>query len=172
MHATTRLVSAPIKNLADVEFSRNLEHGERFSARIAPISSEIGASKLAYNVTEVAPGKRAFPFHNHHTNEEMFFILEGSGVLRLGENEHPVRVHDFIACPPGGTESAHQLINTGDVPLRYLALSTTLDTDVFQYPDSGKFGVVAGRKPGTPPLDAPFAGFYIEDTKQGYWQGE
>ena len=162
----------PILNIDDITFSRDLNHGDTFGARIARVSTEIGAQKLAYNITEVQPGRRAFPMHNHHVNEEMFFILDGSGVLRWGQEELPVRKGDFIACPPGGTEVAHQLVNTGAEPLRYLALSTAEGTDVFQYPDSGKFGVVANREPGTTPLEAPFAGFYIEDTRVGYWDGE
>jgi uncharacterized cupin superfamily protein len=32
----------------------------------------------------VAPGKRAFPFHNHLGNDEMFVILEGEGTFRFG----------------------------------------------------------------------------------------
>jgi uncharacterized cupin superfamily protein len=161
-----------ILNLDDAVFERALNHGDRFEARVAPMSTKVGAKKLAYNITEVAPGKRAFPFHNHHTNEELFLILEGSGTLRLGSETHAVKKGDVIACPPGGPETAHQLINTGEGPLRYFALSTTLDTDVFQYPDSGKFGVVSGRVPGSRPLDAPFAGFYMEDTRIDYWEGE
>ena len=158
--------------MSNVEFTRQLASGERFEAKLAPVSTLVGAKKLAYNITAVAPGKRAFPFHNHHTNEELFFILEGAGTLRFGDQEYAVRKGDFIACPPGGPELAHQLINTGDIELRYLAVSTALDTDVFQYPDSGKFGVVAGRQPGSRPMDAPFAGFYVEDTRVDYWQGE
>ena len=78
----------------------------------------------------------------------------------------------MIACPPGGPEVAHQLITTGDGELRYLALGTAIDTDVFQYPDSGKFGVVARREPGMSPTQAPFGGFFIEDTRVDYWEGE
>jgi uncharacterized cupin superfamily protein len=165
-------VSRPKLNLDEVEFVRDMRHGERFDAKVAPISTHLGAKRLAYNVTSVAPGKRAFPFHNHHTNEELFLILEGEGTLRFGAEEHPVRKGDVIACPPGGPEVAHQLVNTGTAELRYFALSTTLDTDVFQYPDSKKFGVVSGRKPGTRPQEAPFAGFYEEDARLSYWHGE
>ena len=46
---------------------------------------------------------------------------------------------------------AHQLINTGGGELTYVAVSTMIDTDIFQYPDSGKFGAVGGRQPGRPP---------------------
>lgn len=162
----------PIQNLSDVEFKRSLEHGEKFSTRMAPVGTSIGAEKLAYNVTEVPAGKRAFPFHNHHANEEMFLILKGTGTLRFGSEEHPVKQHDIIACPPGGPERAHQLINTGIEPLRYLAVSTTLGTDVFQYPDSGKFGVAAGRTPGMPLADTPFKGFFKEDSDVDYWHDE
>jgi uncharacterized cupin superfamily protein len=166
-------MSAPIVNLDELEFVRDVRHGERFAARLAPIGAKIGARKLGYNVTVVAPGKRAFPFHNHHANEEMFFVLEGSGTLRFGAQELPVRKGDFICCPCGGPEVAHQLINTGADELKYLAVSTMIDTDIFQYPDSGKFGAVGGRQPGRPPAEATFSGmFVLESTKVDYWHGE
>ncbi len=165
-------MAGPVFNIDDAEYVHELRHGDRFDARVAPISNQIGAKKLSYNLTEVAPGRRAFPFHNHHTNEEFFFVITGNGVLRFGDQDLPVRSGDMIACPPGGPEVAHQLINTGDLELRYLALSTTIDTDVFQYPDSGKFGVVAGRKPGMRPQDSPFGGFFSEAGRLDYWEGE
>jgi uncharacterized cupin superfamily protein len=97
---------------------------EHFDARSARIGPRIGARLLGYNVTAVPPGKAAFPFHAHRVNEEMFFILDGAGELRLGAQVHPVRRGDVIACPPGGPEAAHQLRNTGSTELRYLAVST------------------------------------------------
>lgn len=162
----------PVFNIRDAVFVHELTHGERFEARLAPISNQLGAKMLSYNLTEVAPGKRAFPFHSHHANEEFFFITEGEGTLRFGNDEYPVETGDIIACPPGGPEVAHQLINTGSTPLRYLALSTTIGTDVNQYPDSGKFGVVAGYKPGMRMRDVAFGGFFSEDGRIDYWEGE
>jgi uncharacterized cupin superfamily protein len=166
-------MSRPVINVDELEFTRELRHGDRFEARIAPVGPLLGARKLGYNVTAVAPGKRAFPFHNHHANEELFFILEGEGVLRFGTAEHPVRKGDIIGCPPGGPEAAHQLVNTGTTELRYLAVSTTIDTDVFQYPDSGKFGVVGGRGPGRPLNEATFPARCVpESAAVDYWHGE
>jgi uncharacterized cupin superfamily protein len=166
-------MTVPIINLDQLEFARDIRHGERFDARLAPVGSKIGARKLGYNVTAVAPGRRAFPFHNHHANEEMFFVLEGSGTLRFGAQELSVRKGDFICCPPGGPDVAHQLINTGTDELRYLAVSTMIDTDIFQYPDSGKFGAVGGRQPGRPPSEATFSGkFVLESGAVDYWHGE
>ena len=68
----------------------------------------------------------------------MFLILEGEGELRFGDRRYPNRKHDEIACPPGGPEVAHQIINTGTTTMRYLALSTLVDVDACEYPDSQK----------------------------------
>lgn len=75
----------------------------------------------------------------------MFFILEGEGELRFGDQRYPIGKHDVIACPPGGPEVAHQIINTGTATMRYLALSTLVDVEVCEYPDSQKMLVVTGR---------------------------
>jgi uncharacterized cupin superfamily protein len=79
----------------------------------------------------------------------MFLILEGEGELRFGSERFPIRKHDVIACPPGGPEVAHQIINTGTTPMRYLALSSLVDVETCEYPDSGKISVVAGPRGAT-----------------------
>ena len=52
----------------------------------------------------------------------MFFILEGEGELRFGAARYPLRPGDVLACPTGGAEVAHQIINTGTATMRYLAV--------------------------------------------------
>jgi uncharacterized cupin superfamily protein len=143
-------MNRPILNIAEVElkarppaFAATGAAADRFDARAGAIASRLGAQKLGYNVTAVRPGKRAFPLHNHRVNEEMFFILEGTGEIRIGDAVHPIRPGDVIACPPGGTETAHQIVNSGSSELKYLAVSTRLSPDIAEYPDSGKFGVLA-----------------------------
>ena len=164
-------MSAPIVNIDELDAARELRHGDRFDAALAPVGARIGARKLGYNVTTVAPGKRAFPFHNHHVNEELFFVLDGEGTLRYGAEELPVRKGDFVCCAAGGP--AHQFVNTGTAALRYLAVSTMIEVDVWQYPDSGKFGVIAGRTPGAPPTEATFPSRFVSDGADvDYWHGE
>ena len=77
-------------------------------------------------------------FHNHHINEEMFLILEGEGTLRYGTKTYKIKKNDIIACPAGGKEEAHQILNTSDHDLQYLCLSTNLPCDICEYPDSNK----------------------------------
>lgn len=140
----------PIMNLDDVAFDDIEENGLYTSSR-ASIGIHIGAKNLGYNLTVLPPGKSQCPFHAHHGEEEMFFILEGEGELRFGESRYPIRKHDVIACPPGGAEVAHQIINTGAVTMRYLSLSTLVDIEACEFPDSQKVLVVTG-KPGEPGL--------------------
>ena len=136
----------PLINLDELTMDGEFGEGE-FSQRYGLIASEIGAKKLGYNLTVVPPGKKAVPFHNHRNNEEMFFIVDGTGTLRFGGKEYPLRKHDVIACPPGGPEVAHQIVNTGDGDLAYLALSTMDPVEIAEFPDTGKVVSFVGQGP-------------------------
>lgn len=169
----------PIVNIAEVElrprpaaFAAKGPAAERFDARMGMIAPLLGAEKLGYNVTAVPPGKRAFPFHNHQVNEEMFFILGGTGEVRIGAETYPVRQGDVIACPPGGAETAHQIVNTGGVELKYLAVSTKLSPEIAEYPDSGKFGVLAELPAGADGQRRTFRFIGREAISVDYWDGE
>lgn len=109
-----------------------------FQEQYAIISDRIGAKKLSYSFAIIPPGKKMCPFHNHRINEELFIIIEGTGVLRFGDEKFPVKQFDVIACPPGDRSVAHQIINTGDVDLKYFCLSTNEPYDICEYPDSDK----------------------------------
>ena len=169
----------PIINLDEVNlksrpasFAAPGEAAQRFDASMSMFSASLGAKKLGYNITAVPPGKRAFPFHNHRVNEEMFFILEGDGEVRIGKEVFPVRQHDFIACPTGGAETAHQIINTGDVDLKYLAVSTKQSPEIAEYPDSNKFGVLAELPPDADGKPQRFAFVGRAKDSKDYWDGE
>ncbi len=170
---------APILNLNDVEllprpapFAAKGRAAALFDARTGQIAPRLGAQKLGYNVTAVPPGKAAFPFHCHRVNEEMFFILAGAGEIRIGTDTHSIREGDFIACPPGGADKAHQIRNTGSVELRYLAVSTKFSPEIAEYPDSGKFGVIGEFTPGPDGKPAVFRFVGKESLSVDYWDGE
>ncbi len=145
---------------------------DRYEARSAFASRQMGARKLGFNVTAVPPGKRAFPLHNHQSVEEMFLILEGEGQLRLGKDVYAVRAGDLVSCPPGGRETAHQFVNTGTAELKFLAVSTREQIDLCDYPDTGKFALMAEMAPenGQPRM-LSFVG-HEGQGEVGYWDGE
>jgi uncharacterized cupin superfamily protein len=169
----------PLVNLDELEVREvapeRAPHGpdaKRYDIRWAEIASRIGARKLGYNLTVVAPGKRNCPFHSHRAEEEMFFILEGTGELRYGNARYPLRSGDIIACPTGGPDTAHQIINTGDTEMRYLSVSTMAPIEVCEYPDSGKFGVYEDQPWDDSGGRAPFRHLARREDARDYWEGE
>jgi uncharacterized cupin superfamily protein len=136
-----------IINLDELEFHAH-SHGESFEARGVNVSEDIGAIKLGYGVTCVPAGKRAWPYHSHHANEEMFFVLSGTGAYRVGDKIYPIRAGDFIAAPAGGRGTAHQILNDSDSELRYIAVSTCIRPEIVEYPDSDKFAATGGAPSG------------------------
>jgi len=159
-------MNRPIANLDEVTFSDFEENGY-YTSRRAEFSDSIGARKLGYNLTVLPPGKAQCPFHSHRGEEEMFLVLEGIGELRFGDQRYAIRKHDVIACPTGGPEVAHQIINTGTSDLRYLALSNRVDLEICEYPDSNKVLAYACQ-PGSPTLRK----LYRTETDVNYYDRE
>lgn len=147
-------MSKPFVNLDELEFT-DIEDNGYYTSRRAQFSAGIGARKLGYNLTVLPPGKAQCPFHSHRSEEEMFLILEGEGELRFGQQRYQIRERDVIACPTGGPEVAHQIINTGSTDMRYLALSNLADIEACEYPDSNKV-LICANEPGTPGLRKMF----------------
>jgi mannose-6-phosphate isomerase-like protein (cupin superfamily) len=55
--------------------------------------------------------------HYHRESEEIYLFTNGSGRLRLGDDESEVAAGDTVVIPPG---TPHKLWNTGDESLRLL----------------------------------------------------
>jgi uncharacterized cupin superfamily protein len=173
-------MSGPVLNIDDVEFRAwghnanwpaGMNASQDYQAKLGDIGRRLGAQKLGYNLTVVPPRKRAFPLHNHRANEEMFFIVEGRGELRRGKETYPLRAGDVVCCPPGGPETAHQIINTSDADLKYLAVSTRISPEIADYPESGKFGVM-GEFIGTDGKPQMFRYIGRIGNSIDYWDGE
>ena len=146
-------------------------HEEKFSYRRKSLSSATGGEKLGCSLYEVPPGRRAWPYHYHLSNEEAIYVLHGSGTLRIGEREVAVSRGDYVALPVGES-GAHQIINTSDEPLRYLCFSTMVEPDMMVYPDSDKIGLFAGSAPGGPKEKRTLSKFLRSDAEVGYYKGE
>jgi uncharacterized cupin superfamily protein len=164
-------VSKPVVNIADVPL-REGGNGKQISARLGRIGSLIGANKLGCQLHIVPVGKKAFPRHAHHVNEEMFFVLSGQGTYRLGEDAYPIREGDVIGAPAGDASTAHQIVNTGAAELRYLGFSTRLDPEVVEYPDSNKFAVASMAPPDKGLLAAKLLFIGRREGSLDYFDGE
>jgi uncharacterized cupin superfamily protein len=159
-----------ILNIRKVRMHRWV-HGERCEFQVGWTGLALGSKKLGFNVTVIPPGKRGWPYHLHHVNEELFFVLEGRGSIRIGKAWHKIRKGDFISLPPG-PGSAHQIVNDSKAPLRYLAVSTMEAPEVAEYPDSGKLGIFAGTPPGRRATKGAIRHFTRVGDRVDYWEGE
>lgn len=156
-------------NIEDVPEAGHAPGGD-FQASWRSLTNALAMEKLGARLNTVPPGKTAWPFHRHFANEELVIVVSGAGALRLGAETKPVRAGDCMAFPAGGL--AHQLRNTGDEPLVYWSVSTQITPDVCEYPDSAKFGVIAG---GAAPGKAgarQLAAWVPLDAKVDYWADE
>lgn len=136
--------TSPVVRLAELPLD-TWSQGARYGGADTSFGKTMGLSALGISYNEVPPGKSGCPFHNHHREEEAFVILEGTGTYRFGDQRLAFAAGDVLGAPNGGPETAHQIINTGSVPLKYLAIANNAATEVCEYPDSGKFQVTSHR---------------------------
>jgi mannose-6-phosphate isomerase-like protein (cupin superfamily) len=56
----------------------------------------------------------------HQREEEIYFVLQGTGILQFGDGTHPLRPNDFTYLSPG---VKHGLANDSSQPLRVLVMA-------------------------------------------------
>ena len=158
----------PIARLTDLPLEP-FEKGPHYESLDADISSRLALTQIGAALCIVPPGKSGCPFHVHHAEDEMFIILEGEGVYRFGTESYSVQTGDVLGAPRGGAEYAHKLTNTGSTPLKYVSISSKSDTEICEYPDSGKF-LATTRIDGTRERRFRYVG--RQESEIDYWEGE
>ena len=158
-----------IINVNDLDWQSG-GNGDKFVFQRKWFTPSTGAQKLGCSLYRVPPGKTAFPYHKHFTNEEAIYVLAGKGTMRLDDEEFQVGPGDYIALPPEGPN--HQLINNGSDDLEYLCLSTMIHPDITLFPDSDKVIAFAGSGPGGDKSVRTFFGIYKAGSEVDYYDGE
>jgi quercetin dioxygenase-like cupin family protein len=97
------------------ELSVEVESGEDRGVTWRTLTSadRTPTRELTTGVCEIEPGCE-LPLHRHPPLE-LYYFLDGTGVVTLGSADHPVRRGSTISIP-GGTP--HRIHNTGATPLR------------------------------------------------------
>lgn len=159
-----------IINVDEAEGDERLT-GTRFGWKYRALADLAGARALGASWYEIPPGRAPYPYHYHCVNEEAMYVLEGEGQVRIGGDTVAIRPGDWVSFPVGPA-TAHQVINSGTTPLRFLALSTKLNADVVGYPDSKKIGAMAAA-PGAKYGDPRWVRIIVrEGTGVDYFDGE
>jgi uncharacterized cupin superfamily protein len=150
---------------------RTQSPGGNFEAFIKDLTDSSGLEQLGLRLYKINPGKTAWPFHAHTANEEVIFIQDGEGTLRIGEERKQVSAGDVL-CFPTDPNCPHQLINDSDEILRYLSVSTMIEPEAIVYPDSNKIGVLAGEPPGGDSEERTIDSYLDANASYDYWDGE
>lgn len=103
--------------IADV----NTMEGRAFPARrrtrnLVGGASPIQAENFSMGVVTLEPNGGQVPWHNQE-QEEIYFILEGTGEFCLGEERQTISSGQAVFIPP---QVFHQLTNTGETPMKML----------------------------------------------------
>ena len=123
-----------IAALADV--ARSDEDDGRVHRRRSDLGRAAGSVLSGLKHVEVPPGKRSSTRHCHALEDEIFVVLEGDGVVLLGDEETPVRPGSVV-YRPRATGVAHTFA-AGDGGLTLLMYGTREPGDLCWYPDSQK----------------------------------
>src|SRR5947207_1921666 len=71
-------------------------------ATFRALGAAAGASAVGVSLIDVEPGCRAGPVHQHGSEEEIFYVVAGSGLAWLDGAVHEIDVGDTIVCLAGG----------------------------------------------------------------------
>jgi mannose-6-phosphate isomerase-like protein (cupin superfamily) len=88
--------------------------GSEIRELLAHRNSVIEKQSLAE--ARLPPGASTTP-HYHRLTEEIYYVLEGQGRMRIESEDREIRPGDAIAIPPG---AVHQITNIGSGVLKFL----------------------------------------------------
>ena len=90
------------------------------------LTDRLGVSGFRVNQLELPAGAEG-PEHDHAGNgqEEVYAVIGGSGVLRLGDEEIALRPGHFVYCPPG----TRRQVAAGDDGLTWIGIGSALPAE-------------------------------------------
>ncbi len=71
---------------------------------------------------------------HHHEPPQIYVIIDGEGLMTVGDEQQTVRTGDLVYIPPN---VPHGIKNTGDTVLQYISAATPA-LDIQQYYDKGQ----------------------------------
>ncbi|WP_321373225.1 cupin domain-containing protein [uncultured Draconibacterium sp.] len=130
-----------LKNISEIEGQLIDRDGNQFTVKTIIPDEE--TAKCRANVVELEPGNYAYGYHYHEANEEVFYIISGTGVVRTKDGNREVKAGDVIGFPTG-ENGAHVVSNESEnEKLVYLDFGTTTLPEIAHLPDFNKIMVIS-----------------------------
>lgn len=128
---------ANVANLDEVQAETEVRPGYDITER--NLAKAVGSVRSGLRHDVFAPGTRSCPPRWHTGEEELFLVLDGDGVVELGDERYDVRAGSVVVRPPN-SGVAHSFV-AGSGGLTYLAYGTRDPNDICFYPRSKKANV-------------------------------
>ena len=114
-----------VEKMAHVAWQEYPGHfgGALSKALVGPKNS--GSGLVDFRISRYAPNAYVQE-HVHKVQEQIYYVIEGEGVLTLNKEKHLMRPHDYVYVPPG---VRHSFTNTGLAGLVFLVVTTPADDD-------------------------------------------
>lgn len=121
----SQLYEASIRNIAEEPWQEFPNHfsGALSKALVRPETT--GSRQLDYRISTYAP-MAYVERHAHKVQEQIYHVLEGEGLMDVGEERTVVRKHDVIFLPPG---VSHSIQNTGTGNLTFIVVTTPIEDE-------------------------------------------
>lgn len=128
-----------VKNYKSIEGQQMGEGGNQFTVK--PVISRDEVGKCSVNFVELEPGNYAYGYHYHEANEEVFYIISGTGIMRTPQGEINVKAGDAITFP-AGPDGAHVIRNGSETEkLVYIDFGAVTVPEIVHLPDFDKIMV-------------------------------
>ena len=116
---------ASVRNIAEEPWQEFPGHhgGALSKALVRP--ETVGSRDLDYRISTYRPMARV-ERHAHKVQEQVYHVLEGEGLMEIGDAVRVVRRHDVIYLPPG---VPHAIANTGLGDLTFIVVTTPVDDE-------------------------------------------
>lgn len=121
----------PVQGKALIEKMANLpwkEYPGHFGGALSKALAgpeNTGSSRLDFRISRYAPAAYVAE-HVHKVQEQVYYVLEGEGILTLDEERHLMRPQDYVYVPPG---VRHSFTNTGVSGLVFLVITTPVSDE-------------------------------------------
>jgi len=131
-------------------------------AKFIPVKEGING-ECSVAIYDIPPGKSNYPYHYHEQDIEIFYIIDGDGILEEPDGKREIKKGDIIICPPN-SNGAHKITNISNSnKLSYIEFDTIHKPEVVKYPNTNKIGILYTNSGNY---------FFNESKTVDYYEGE
>lgn len=111
-----------VRNIAEEPWQQFPGHFGSALSKALVHPDTTGSRQLDYRISTYQP-MGYVERHVHKVQEQVYHILDGEGIMQMGDEKRVVRKHDVIFIPPG---IWHSIVNSGLGDLTFIVVTTPI----------------------------------------------